>query len=173
MKPGIVILAELSGPAAERVHEIQQRYDPRMANELPPHITLAGSSGMGPIDVETPVQELRGKLEPIARETQPLIVHFEPPHRFMQTNLVVLPLDPHGPVRHLHERIRGAGLRYEPARFTFTPHCTLNFYRELPAQELRELLAVRVREPVTIDRIDCYRTVDLTRTEKLLELTLG
>ncbi len=173
MKPGIVILAELSGPAAERVHGLQQRYDPRMAAELPPHITLAGSSGMGPIDVETPLEELRDKLEPIARETQPLVVQFEPPHRFMQTNLVVLPLDPHGPVRELHERIRRAGLRYEPARFTFTPHCTLNFYRELPAAELRELLAVRVREPVTIDRIDCYRTVDLTRTEKLLELELG
>ncbi len=144
-----------------------------MANELPPHITLAGSSGMGPIPATTPVHVLREKLEPIAQTTAPITAQFLGAHRFMQTDIVVLPLDPHGPVRELHERIRRSGLPYEQPRFTFTPHCTLNFYRELPPDEMRALLAFRVEEPVTIERIDCYRTVDVTRTEKVLELPLG
>lgn len=173
MKPGIVIIAELTGPVAERIHEIQVEFDPRMAAELPPHVTIAGSSGMGPIAVATTAEELREKLAPVARETAPFAVRFEPPHRFMQTNLVVLPIDPHGPIRELHDRILRSGLAYEQPRFTFTPHCTLNFYRELPAAELRRLMAVRVREPVRIERIDCYRTVTLTRTEKLVEIRLG
>ena len=172
MKPGIVILAELSGPVAERIHALQAEFDPRMAAELPPHVTIAGSSGMGPIAVGTTPEELREKLEPVVSEMAPFVVHFQPPHRFMQTNLVVLPIDPHGAIRELHDRIARSGLRYEQPRFTFTPHCTLNFYRELPAAELRRLMAVRVREPVTVDRIDCYRTVTLTRTERILELRL-
>lgn len=173
MKPGIVIIAELTGPVADRIHELQAEFDPRVAAELPPHITIAGSSGMGPIAAATTPEELREKLEPVARETRPFDVHFQPPHRFMQTNLVVLPIEPHGPIRELHDRILRSGLAYEQPRFTFTPHCTLNFYRELPPAELRRLLAVRVREAVRVDRIDCYRTVTLTRTEKVVELMLG
>jgi hypothetical protein len=93
--------------------------------------------------------------------------------RFMQTNVVVLPFDPNGPIRHLHERIKNSGLAYEQPRFTFTPHVTLSFYPELPSEQLRELLRVRFNEPVTIDAIQAYRAVDLTRTQKVLDLPLG
>jgi hypothetical protein len=61
VKPGIVVIAELSGSVAERIHEVQERYDPRMAAELPPHLTLIGSSGMGPISVHTSPETLRGR----------------------------------------------------------------------------------------------------------------
>ena len=54
----------------------------------------------------------------------------------MQTQIVVLPLDPHGPLRTLHERIKMSGLRAARPRFYFTPHVTLNLYRELPPELL-------------------------------------
>lgn len=173
MKPGIVVIANIGGAVGDRIHELQQRYDPRLAAELPPHVTLVGSSGMGPIEVRTPVDALREALAPVAASTAPMTLRFERPTRFMQTDLVVLPLDPHGPLRALHERIKTSGLRYEPPRFAFTPHCTLNFYRELPAAELRAVLAERVDEPFVLDRISVYRTVSLTRTEELFELELA
>jgi len=172
VKPGIVVIANVGGEAGERIAALQKRFDPRLAAELPPHVTLAGSSGMGPIDVQTPLDQLRGALEPVAADTPPMTLRFERPHRFMQTDLVVLPLDPHGPVRALHERIKTSGLRYAPPRFAFTPHCTLNFYRELPAADLRAVLAERVDEPFVLDRITAYRTMSLTRTELMLELEL-
>ena len=90
----------------------------------------------------------------------------------MQTNVVVLPLDPNGPVRALHERIKTSGLSYEQPRFTFTPHVTLSFFRELSPKDAEALLAVRVHEPVTIDRISAHRTADIANSQKLLELTL-
>lgn len=172
MKSGIVIIAELMGDVGARVLEIQERHDPRMAAELPPHITLVGSSGMGPIPMRTTLETLRDALEPITSTTAPIELHFGAPTRFMQTNIVVLPLDPHGPLRALHERIKQSGLSYEPPRFPFTPHCTLNFYPELTRERLRELMSVRISDPVCLDRIECYRTVDLTRTSKILELPL-
>lgn len=172
MKPGIIVMSELHGDLAERVHEIQRRFDPRMAAELPPHITISGSSGMGPISPDTTDDELRAAIETVAANTAPFAVRLEPPVRFMQSVVVVMNVDPNGPIRALHERIKSSGLAYEAPRFTFTPHCTLNFYPELTRAQLRELLRFRIEEPVTIDSIQAYRAVTLTRTKKLLDLPL-
>jgi 2'-5' RNA ligase len=172
LKSGIVLLAELSGPVADRIHQIQLRFDPRMANELPPHVTLSGSSGMGPIPAETPVADLRRILEPIARDTVPIAVSFQPPMKFMQKDVVVLPIDPHGPIRALHERIKTSGVPFAKPRFAFTPHCTLSFYPELSREKLRDLLAIRIDEPVLIDRIAAFKAITPTRTEQILELPL-
>jgi 2'-5' RNA ligase len=166
-------MAELAGLVADRLRAIQERYDPRMAAELPPHITLSGSSGMGPIPSTTTPAELAAALGPAAASTPPFVVHFGPPMRFMQSNVVVLPIDPHGPIRALHERIKGSGLRFEPARFTFTPHCTLSFYPELPRERLRELLRVRFDEPVMVESIQAYRAEGGQRPEKIVDLRLG
>jgi 2'-5' RNA ligase len=173
VKSGIVILAELSGPVADRIHEIQREFDPRMASELPPHVTLTGSSGMGPIPGSTTPEELRKYLDPIAATTAPFTVTFQPPMKFMQSVVVVLPIDPHGPIRQLHERVKMSGLPYDPPRFAFTPHCTLSFYPELPREKLRNLLSLRIEEPVLIDRLAAFKAVTLTRAENILEIPLS
>jgi 2'-5' RNA ligase len=172
MKPGIIVMSELHGTIGARLREIQQRYDPRMAAELPPHITITGSSGMGPISPTTTDDELRAALTSVAEATPPFTIRFDPPMRFMQSTVVVMAIDPNGQIRALHERIKASGLSYEQPRFTFTPHCTLSFYPELPRERLRELLRTRFDEPVTIDSIQAYRAIDLTRTQKVLDLPL-
>jgi 2'-5' RNA ligase len=172
VKPGIIMMAELHGAIAERLLTIQERYDPRMAAELPPHITISGSSGMGPISPDTPDAELRAALETIAAKTPPFTVLLEPPMQFMQSTVVVMPIDPHGPIRALHELIKSSGLSFEQPRFTFTPHVTLSYYPELGRERLRELLRVRINEPVRVDSIQAYRSIDITRTQKVLELSL-
>jgi 2'-5' RNA ligase len=165
-------MAELTGLVADRLRAIQERFDPRMAAELPPHITIAGSSGMGPIPGTTSLDELNAVLEPVAASTAPFEVRFRPPMRFMQSNVVVLTIDPHGPIRALHERIKSSGLPFEAPRFTFTPHCTLSFYPEISRDRERELLRIRIDEPVTVDAIQAYRAVNALRVEKVLELPL-
>jgi 2'-5' RNA ligase len=172
MKSGIVILSELHGAVRQRVLEIQRRFDPKLAAAMPPHVTITGSSGIGPISSGTSAEELERALEPIARDIAPMTLDFQRPMRFMQTNVVVLPLDPNGPLRALHERIRNSGLLYETPRFTFTPHVTLSFFRELSAADARDLLALRVDEPVLVDRISAHRTVDVVKSRKLIELPL-
>ena len=131
---------------------------------------------MGPISVRTDPELLREALAPVAADTAPMMLRFDPPMRFMQSNVVVLPLDPHGPLRSLHERlvdrIRAARIVAEPARFTFTPHCTLSFYRELPAATLKEVLAVRIDGEVRVERVHAYRAMNPTRTEELFALDL-
>ena len=49
---------------------------------------------------------------------------------------------------------------------------TLSFYPELPSDRLRELSRTRFNEPVTIDSIQAYRAIDLTRTQKVLDVRI-
>jgi 2'-5' RNA ligase len=169
---GIFIISELTGTAREIVRAAQERIDRRLASTSVPHITITGSSGVGPIPLGVPREEMEEALAPITRTTPPITARLGAPMRFMQTDIIVLPLDPHGPLRELHDRIATSGLPFQPARFPFTPHATLSFYVTLDAMQRRELLSVRVDEPVVIDRLQCYRTVDPLPARKVLELTL-
>jgi hypothetical protein len=99
-------------------------------------------------------------------------VSFQAPQRFMQTDIVVLPIAPHGPLRLLHDRILKSGLPFMRARYTFSPHTTLSLYQSLDAKAIRELLNTRLPEPFVIDAIQVYHTRDPQPSRKLLELPL-
>jgi 2'-5' RNA ligase len=170
---GIFVLAELPGEVAERVREINERYDPRLARYKPPHITLTGSSGAGPISPSVSVEEIRKKLEPITADTAPITLSFEPARRFMQTDIIVLPIDSHGPLRLLHDRITTSGLPFMQARYTFSPHTTLSLYQSLDAKSIRELLKTRLPEPFVITAMQVYHTRDPQPSRKLLELAFA
>jgi 2'-5' RNA ligase len=169
---GIFILAELPGEIADRIREINERYDPRLARYRPPHITLTGSSGAGPIPPSITVDEIRGKLESIVADTAPITLSFQPPQRFMQTDIIVLPVEPHGPIRALHDGIITSGLPFTRARYTFSPHATLSLYQSLDAKSIRELLKTRMPEPFVLNAIQVYHTRDPQPSRKLLELQL-
>lgn len=157
---GIFIIAEVDGAIGERLHALQLRFDPKLANESPPHVTVLGSSGAGPIAPDTPIATLRAAIEPIAASTPPLALQFGPPVRFLQREIVVLPLDPHGPIRTLHERLKASGLLFGAARYPFTPHCTLSFYPTITPDSLRPMLAARETASWTLHTLRVYHTRD-------------
>lgn len=171
-KSGIFIIAPIAGPVGARIAELQGAHDPRILKLGPPHVTIAGSSGVGPIAANTPVEELEEKLGAIAARTAPISLRFGRPTKFMQTEIVVLPLDPHGALRTLHERIKLSGLRSAPSRFYFTPHVTLSLYRELPKEALNALLREKFDELVVVDRIEAHLTQDTGESRKLVTLPL-
>lgn len=169
---GIFVLGELTGPVADELHAITERHDPKLARLRRPHVTFAGSSGLGPVAADTPLAVLRERLTAVARETPPLSLRLGVPHRFPGTEIVVLPIDPHGPVRALHDRIAATGLHFARPRFAFSPHVTLNLYRTLTPRSLRALMGVHVTERVTLDRLHVYLTNEPTPARLLLDLPL-
>ena len=169
---GIFIIASIGPAATQRIAAIQRDFDPKLATTAPPHVTIAGSSGVGPMLPTHTVEEIRAALAPIAASTPPLTLTFGAPIRFMQTTIIVLPLDPHGPLRTLHERIATSGLRFERPRFAFTPHSTLSFYPTHPPAVVRRLLSLRIDEPAVIDRLSVQHTMDPQPSKTLLELDL-
>jgi hypothetical protein len=169
---GIFIIAELGGEAGEQIRQINERFDSRLARYKAPHVTITGSSGVGPIAGSVTIVDLWDKLAPITSTTAPMKLRFGPPMRFMQTEIVVLPLDPHGPLRIFHDRLAGSGLPFGRARFTFSPHCTLSLYPTLTPETTRELLAFRVLAPAMIERVQIFQALDPQPSRKLLDLPL-
>lgn len=170
---GLFIIAEIEGAAGKIIREINRKYDPRLARYKAPHVTITGSSGVGPLPGSVSTSELQDKLAPITSSTEILSLELGNPLRFMQSDIIVLPLAPHGPLRILHDRIATSGLPFQRARFTFSPHCTLSLYPTLTKETERELLSIRVRAPVIIDSITVYQTLDPQPSKKLLKLQLG
>ncbi len=166
------MIAELGGEAGDRIREINRKYDPRLARYKAPHLTITGSSGVGPLPASVTSAEMLEKLGPIAEATAPLSLQFLAPIRFMQTEIIVLPLDPNGPLRQFHDQVASSGLPFQQARFTFSPHCTLSLYPTLTREVERELLSVRIKEPVVIDRVTMYQTLDPQPSKNILELRL-
>lgn len=169
---GIFILAELPADIGDQIRAVNERYDPKLARYKPPHITLTGSSGVGPIPASVSVEEMRTAVEPIAQTTEPLTLSFQRPQRFMQTNIIVLPIEPHGSIRVLHDRLITSGLPFTRSRYTFSPHATLSLYPSRDSKSLRELLDVRIPEPFVISAIQLYHTREPQPSRKLLELQL-
>ena len=170
--PGIFVIAEVEGALGQRIHEIQARVDPKLARSLPPHITLVGSSGIGPFEPDYSASDLRAMIAPICASTPPLVLPFDPPHRFPQTKVVVLRLRPHGPLRVLHDRLASCGLRAGRARHAFTPHVTLSFFKTLTREVERELLGLQFDEPLVISHLRCSLTDEPMPPRTLLELPL-
>lgn len=173
MLNGIFIIAEIGGEAGRQIREINERYDPRLARYKAPHVTITGSSGVGPIPPHVTKSELWDKLAPITTSTERMSLEAGAPMRFMQSDIIVVPLDPHGPLRVFHDRIATSGLPFLSARFTFSPHCTLSLYPTLTRDAERELLAVRIKDPIVLDSITVYQTLDPQPSKKLLELSLA
>ena len=172
-KSGIFIIAPITGPVGDRIAALQTEHDPRILKLGRPHVTLVGSSGLGPVAANTTVEELQERVGPIAADTAPIALRFGRPTRFMQTEIVVLPLDPHGPLRTLHERMKTSGLRTAAPRFFFTPHVTLSLYRALPPDVLKSLLRQQFEEPVIVNRIEAHLTRDTGESTKLVSWDLA
>jgi 2'-5' RNA ligase len=170
--PTIFILIEVRGTAGERIAELQRRFDPKLAARSRPHLTLTGSSGVGAIPASVSVALLVKALEPVIAAMSPFEATFGPAERFMQTNTVVLPLDPHGPIRDLHDRVARSGLPFGPAKFTFTPHVTLNYFTTLTKDGMEQLLRTRIDEPLRVDHLQCSLARDPERPIVICELPL-
>ena len=172
MADGIYIVADLFGPEADRIAALQQKLDPKFANLFRPHVTLAGSSGAGLLPLHTSIDQLMTALATVSAAVAPLDFVFGAPERFPATNIIMLPLPVHGPVRWLHDRIATCGLPFGAPKFAFTPHCTVHFFRTMTDEAWTRAQRFRVRAPIRVDRIQAYATREPQSAVLLAEIAL-
>lgn len=173
MADGIFIVADLFGAEADRIAALQQQLDPKFANLFRPHVTLTGSSGAGVLPLGTPAAEVRAALERACATIAPVEFVFGAPERFPATNIIMLPLPVHGPVRWLHDRLANCGLPFAAPKFAFTPHCTVHFFRTMTDEAWQRARRFRVRAPIRVDRIQAYATREPQPATLVCEVTLG
>lgn len=160
MADGIFIVADLFGAEADRIAALQRELDPKFAAIFRPHVTLAGSSGVGPLPAGTPASEIEQALQRVGARISPLDFPFGAPERFPATNIIVLPLPVHGPVRWLHDAIATCGLPFAAPKFAFTPHCTVHFFRTMTDATWQRARRFRVRAPIRVERLQAYLARD-------------
>ena len=169
---GIYIVADLHGVEADRIAALSRELDPKFAAMFGPHVTLTGSSGAGVLPLDTPLRELTAALDRVADRVAPLDFTFGAPERFPATNIIMLPLPVHGPVRWLHDCIAMSGLPFAAPRFAFTPHCTVHFFRSMTAESWQRARRFRVAAPIRVERIQAYSTRQPQRPRLLCEVQL-
>lgn len=169
---GSFVLVPVLGEAGAALDAMRRTHDPKLANSNAPHLSLIGSSGAGPILTSLDHAEVRTALDAVAERIAPFTVSAGLPMRFPGTDIVSFELDPHGPLRVLHEAVKASGLRFGPVRFPFSPHLTISFYRTLDRAMERALLRLRLDAPITIDRLELSRTNDPQPPSTLLTVPL-
>lgn len=172
MADGIYIVADLHGAEADRIAALSRELDPKFAAMFGPHVTLAGSSGAGVLPLDTPVSRVVEALERVAAAVAPLDFTFGAPERFPATNIIMLPLPVHGPVRWLHDQIAMSGLAFSVPRFAFTPHCTVHFFRTITPEAWQRARRFRVAAPIRVERIQAYSTREPQRPRLLCDVLL-
>lgn len=138
------ICLDLSGPAAAAIQALRRRCGYGQNGVNPPEITVAGSSGVGPLAVGQDAAEVFAALDAVAARTPPVTVDFAGLVRFPDTDIVVaVPADP-GPLTALHEQLVASGISFDPDEHPWTPHCTITQSLHDLAGDVDDLLA----EPV-------------------------
>ena len=153
-KPTFVV-AELPPNIAAWVRETRLAFDPAISH-LPAEITLAGSSGVGPISAGQSIKSVRPKLEAALVGRVPFEARFTGIGNFPGTDIFFASPEP-GPFTALHMAIVSSGIAFGPSAFTYRPHCSLKGFTPLrPGQrEALDTLSVPAA-PFAIHTVSVY-----------------
>ncbi len=121
--PAFIVL-EIPPPVRGIIQSIRDSLSTRVAR-LPIEITVAGSSGVGPIPAGTGRNETERCLKLVLDGLKPFQVRFQEIRRFPNTDIFYLA--PHGrqSFDRIHETLKASGISFGPSLWPYNPHCTL------------------------------------------------
>lgn len=153
-KPTFVV-AELPDAIAAWVRATRSVFEPAIAH-LPAEITLAGSSGVGPVDSGQDVEFVRAALAAALAERLPFEARFTGVESFPGTDIFFAAPDPE-PFASLHRAIAGSGVAFRPSPFPYRAHCSLKGLTPLRPGQRQALTSLAVpAEAFTIRTISVY-----------------
>jgi 2'-5' RNA ligase len=162
------IVAELPEAIAGWVKSVRQELEPGMAH-MPAEITLAGSSGVGPLKLGQRLEEIEQTLSELLERCLPFEARFLRVGNFPNTEIFFLE-----PARELfdelHSLIANSALEFEASPFPFNPHCSLKGFTLLQPgdRERLEQLAIPL-EPFLIRSVSVYE-IEAMQPKRLLQV---
>ena len=154
------IVLELPEPFAAAGLRIRKKYDAGLS-AFPAEMTVAGSSGVGPLAGKQEPEKVFTILNEIAALQAPIKVRFKGIRRFPNTNLFYLALIDPEPLIKLHARIAASGLRFNDAPFHFTPHCTLADLSESDEESIKSIREeVYPQKAFLLDTLSVYEVTN-------------
>jgi 2'-5' RNA ligase len=154
------IVAELPEPIAAWVRSVRRELEPEIAH-YPAEITLAGSSGVGPLKMGQNLEEIEQTLSELLEHRLPFEARFLRVNNFPNTEIFFL--EPtREPFDELHSLIANTALELEANPFPFNPHCSLKGFTPLqPGDRERLEQLVFPTESFTIRSVAVYELEDM------------
>jgi 2'-5' RNA ligase len=118
------IVLEIPPPLSEAVQLLRNSLA-TPTSRLPVEITVAGSSGTGPIPAGTGKAETEAILKSVLSGLKPFSMQFQEIRRFPNTNIFYIAPQNRQPFDHIHGTLKASGITFAPGRWPYNPHCTL------------------------------------------------
>src|SRR2546423_1030735 len=118
------VVADIPDPFKTGIQVIRDQLNTVTA-KLPVEITLAGSSGVGPIPEGTDIRLLCEEIDRIAKVTAAFRMEFGEISHFPDTGVFFVPPRNRKPFDSLHALLTSSRIPFTKSRFPYNPHCTL------------------------------------------------
>lgn len=139
------IVLDLPFPVSACVTALRSRFDAFEA-QLPPEITIAGSSGVGVLAENQDAEQVFKAIQRVGQMHLPFISAFVSMERFPSVPIFWLKPRDRAPFDALQSALVAAGIRFCANPFPFNPHCTISATVELTDLQESELLSTPIPE---------------------------
>lgn len=154
------IVLDLPPAVADKVTALRQRFDTFEAG-LPPEITIAGSSGLGPLAASQDPTMVFAALERVGRKHLPFATSFVSVERFPGVPIFWLKPRQREPFDALQSARLAEGVLFESSPFPFNPHCTISATVDLTVEQEIELLNMTIpTQAFELTTLDVYQLIE-------------
>jgi hypothetical protein len=168
------IVAEIPDPVRSQIQALRDSLNTLTAR-LPVEITLAGSSGVGPIPIGADLSFIARHLDKTLSGISPFSTRFSGIRTFPDSFIFYLEPSDRSPFDLIHQKLLVSGIPFSEIRWPYNPHCTLRGGVPLSAEAASELLGRAFpKEEFWINTVSVYHLDDIALDYKLLfQRTLG
>lgn len=139
---------------------------------LPVEITLAGSSGVGPIPEGTALGLIRDEVERVAKLTVAFKMEFGGIGHFPNTGVFFISPKDRKPFDSLHALLATSKIPFSRSPFPYNPHCTLRVGPSVEQSVSERIHAIAVpRGEMLLDSLSVYAIEGGTLAVSLLHRT--
>lgn len=154
------VIAELEGEVCHVVTDCRRKFNPQ-AVDWPVDITIAGSSGVGPVSIGQSLESVVEKLSPIFKMSERFTFDFLSVRNFPNSGVYYFE-----PERErfdsLHELAINCDVKFEANRFSYNPHCTLRFGSTADAGVEKYLYSLK---PPKVVNVKCFSIYQVNQYE--------
>ena len=151
------IVAELPDDLASWVEAVRERFEPAIAH-MPQEITLAGSSGVGPLVRGQDIADVHAQVEAAVADKTDFLFRLVQIGNFEQTDIYFVEPERNG-FLELHHALKASRIAFENNPFPYHPHCSLKGFTPLRPGEREALTSLPL--PSGTFRIRCVSIYEM------------
>jgi 2'-5' RNA ligase len=162
------VVVDIPAPYKKGIQVIRERLK-TVTSKLPVEITVAGSSGVGPIPEGTDIEVIRGEVERVAKLTAAFKMEFGEINHFPDTGVFFIAPKDRRPFDALHASLASSKIPFANSPFPYNPHCTLRVGPKVEQSVCERIYSIPVPSgEMMLDSISVYALDGPTQAVSLL-----